>query len=307
MSGGVDLLAHLEAYVAVCEERSFSRAAELLGIAQPLLSRRIKTLEGHVGGDLFDRSRRQIEATSLGELLLPHAKDVLNRAEHLHEVARSARETAVRAIGVPPDCDPVALARVLRAGASHGLAVSVHELAADERVAGLEDGSLAFAVLRVPPETAAMRVPLGLAGGVGRLVHLEDLRPRRGAVAEVGPAILSSAEDDVPFAADRLRRAAARAGLPESQLRSAASTAMALAETLAGNGRLLCTERFARRHDVAWAPLADPSLHRGYELGGAPPDWLAALLAAALGAVTKLAPRVDGRADDARARLAARG
>lgn len=298
----MDLFAHLEAYVAVCDERSFSRAAELLGIAQPLLSRRIKTLEGHLGGELFDRSRRQIEATALGELLLPYAKDVLNRAEHLHEVARSARETAVRAIGVPPDCDPVALARVLRAGASHGLAVGVHELSADERAAGLEDGSLAFAVLRVPPEAAALRVPLGLAGGGARPVHLEDLRPRRGAASEP-LSILSSAEDDVPFAADRLRRACARAGLPESALRPVASTATALAETLAGNGRLLCTESFAQRHDVAWAPLADPSLHRGYDLGGSPPDWMVGLLAAALGAVTAVAPRVE----DARSRLAARG
>ncbi|MBM7786627.1 LysR family transcriptional regulator [Tenggerimyces flavus] len=306
MSEDVDLFAHLEAYVAVCQERSFSRAAELLGIAQPLLSRRIKTLEGHLGGELFDRSRRQIEATALGELLLPYAKDVLNRAEHLHEVARSARESAVRAIGVPPDCDPVALARILRAGASNGLAVSVHELSADERAAGLEDGSLAFAVLRVPPETAALRVPLGLAGGGARPVHLEDLRPRRGADTEP-PSILTAAEDDVPFAADRLRRACARAGLPEPQLRPVASTATALAETLAGNGRLLCTERFARRHDVAWAPLADPSLHRGYDLGGAPPEWLTGLLGAALGAVAAVAPRLARRSDDARSRLAARG
>jgi DNA-binding transcriptional LysR family regulator len=307
MSGRVDLLAHLEAYVAVSAERSFSRAAELLGIAQPLLSRRIKTLERHLGGELFDRTRRQIEATNLGVLLLPYAKDVLHRAEHLHEVARSARETAVRAIGVPPDCDPVALARVIRTAVERGWAISVHELPADARASGLEDGSLAYAVLRVPPETAAYRVPLGLAaaGAHGRVVHLEDLRPKRGA-HESAPAILVSAEDDLPFAADRLRKAAARAGLAEDRIRTTSSTPMALAETLAGNGRLLCTEQFARRHDVPWVPLADPALHRGYEVAGAPPDWLAALLTTALGATSPAAARPE-RPVDLRAQLAARG
>ncbi|MGW1984999.1 helix-turn-helix domain-containing protein [Streptomyces collinus] len=61
----MDLLAHLEAYVATVDERSFSRAADRLGIAQPLLSRRIKTLETHFGGLLFDRSRRQVVTTEL--------------------------------------------------------------------------------------------------------------------------------------------------------------------------------------------------------------------------------------------------
>ena len=48
----MDLLVHLETFVAVAEERSFSRAAEALGIAQPLLSRRVKSLEDHLGGEL---------------------------------------------------------------------------------------------------------------------------------------------------------------------------------------------------------------------------------------------------------------
>ena len=319
----MDLLAHLEAYVAVCEERSFSRAADVLDIAQPLLSRRIKTLEQHLGGELFDRTRRQIETTDLGVLLLPYATDVLGRAEHLREVARSARESVVRAIGVPPDCDPAALARVIRAGSEHGLAVGVHELPAAARAAGLDDGSLAFALLRVPPEAATFRLPLGLASATplasttgGRPVHLEDLRPRRGPGRGKGPVVLTLPEDDVPFAADRFRKAAAKAGLPEGQSRTTSSTAAALAETLAGNGLLLCTEPFARRHQVPWAPLADTALHRGYELaaapgrhGGVPPDWLAVLLGAAIGTRTGAVPGARPTGDGPRttARLAARG
>ncbi|MFE2102510.1 LysR family transcriptional regulator, partial [Streptomyces sp. NPDC059468] len=190
----MDLLAHLEAYVATVDELSFSRAADRLGIAQPLLSRRIKTLEAHFGGLLFDRSRRQVTTTELGLLLLPYAQDVLDRAQRLGQTARSARQAQVRVVGVPAGCAPVALARVIRAGAERGITLAIRELPPAERGSGLADGSLAYALVRVPPEHAGIRVPLGPAsagppdvqeptttGASGRrrrAIHLEDLRPR---------------------------------------------------------------------------------------------------------------------------------
>ncbi|MET9147930.1 LysR family transcriptional regulator [Streptomyces sp. NPDC004042] len=344
----MDLLAHLEAYVATVDEASFSRAADRLGIAQPLLSRRIKTLEEHFGGLLFDRSHRQVATTEFGVLLLPYAQDVLERTDRLRRAARSARRSAVRTVGMPVDCGPAALARVIRAGAEHGVALGVRELPPERRESGLADGSLVYALVRVPPENAPLRVPLGLAsapapdapdgsgardgGGLGGppppraagAVHLEDLRPRRGRGAARGRAplaLLLLAEDQVPFAADRLGRAMARAGLPEGLLRPAGPVATALAETLAGRVRLLCTEPFARLHGVAWAPLHDTSLHRGYApraSGRQPaaarvPHWLVTVLASGAGAAAPGAAAArpgggdeDGDAD-AVARLAAHG
>ncbi|TKS99035.1 LysR family transcriptional regulator [Streptomyces lasalocidi] len=305
----MDLLAHLQAYVATVDEANFSRAADRLGIAQPLLSRRIKTLETHFGGLLFDRSRRQVATTELGMLLLPYARDVLGRAQRLDQAARSAQRSRVRAVGVPVDCAPARLARVIRAGTEHGTTLGVRELPPAERDARLADGTLAYAVLRVPPEGAAHRVPLGVATAPprdahrpadarqGRPVHLEDLRPHRVAATGARPAplpILTLAEDDVPYARDRLARAAARCGLPERSVRPAGPAATALAETLAGRTVLLCGESFARRHGADWAPLADASLHRGYDVrasprqrGGDVPQWLATVLAAAAGAVAR--------------------
>ncbi|MET8771794.1 LysR family transcriptional regulator [Streptomyces sp. NPDC004658] len=325
----MDLLAHLEAYVATADEASFSRAADRLGIAQPLLSRRIKTLEEHVGGSLFDRSRRQIATTELGVLLLPYARDVLDRAQRLRQVARSARRSRVCAVGVPADCAPAALARAIRAGTEQGITLGMRELPPLERASGLADGSLGYALVRAAPEGAPLRVPLGLAsapgpedcgsGGSGRAVHLDELRPRRGrtAPATVPAPLLLLVEDQVPYFEDRLLRAVARAGLPESRIRPAGPAATALAETLAGNALLLCAEPFARRHGAPWRPLADHALHRGYDVSAAPgrdgtgavPGWLAALLASAVGAVPvrrgDAGPMSGG--EDGRARLAARG
>ncbi|MFF2809241.1 LysR family transcriptional regulator [Streptomyces sp. NPDC058000] len=336
----MDLLAHLEAYVAAVDEASFSRASERLGIAQPLLSRRIKTLEAHFDGQLFDRSRRQVATTELGVLLLPYARDVLDRAQRLRHVARSARQSAVRAVGVPADCGAAALARVLRAGAERGATFGVRELPPEERAAGLADASLAYALVRVPPENAALRVPLGLAsapsdvpGGArpgsseGRLrtrrraVHLEDLRPRRGRGARherpAAVPILTMVEDHVPYAQDRLGRAVARAGLPEATVRPAGPVAAALVETLAGQVTLLCAEPFAQRHGASWAPLGDAALHRGYDLRAADrdrgpaqvPHWLVALLAAAVGAAAAEPTTAEAgvAGEDGASRLAAHG
>ncbi|EHR60932.1 LysR family transcriptional regulator [Saccharomonospora cyanea] len=321
----MDLLAHLEAFVAIAEEGSFSAAADKLYVAQPVLSRRIKTLEQHLGGTLFDRTRRRVGTTDFGVLLLPHARDVLSRVDHLRQVASTALSTATHALGVPPDTDPAGLARVIRAGADRGVTIGVRELSAEDREHGLTDGSLAFAVLRVAPETASLRVALGLAtashsGPSGRAVHLEDLRPRRGAEGPPAP-ILTTGEDEVPFAAERLAKAAARAGISTGRIRSATSAA-AVADALAGAAMLLCTAPFARRHALSWSPLADTALHRGYEFAlssrlterrGAPEvTWLGPLVASALGATSgpggvepDTAP--NDHSHHARIRLAARG
>ncbi|MEU6383667.1 LysR family transcriptional regulator [Streptomyces bauhiniae] len=283
----MDLLAHLAAFTATADEVSFSRAADRLGIAQPLLSRRIKSLETHFGGQLFDRSRRQVTVTEFGTSLLPYARDVLERAGRLDEAARSARAARVRVVGVPAHCAPVALAGVLRAGTERGTALAVLELPPQQRESGIGDGSLTYALLRVAPERAEFRVPLGLAAAqrlARRSLHLEDLRPPRGMA---GLPILTLEEDEVPYARDRLARAAARAGLPEALVRPAGPAAAALAGTLAGRARLLCAEPFARQHGASWTPLADTALHRGYEIGaseahgetGEVPRWLAETLA----------------------------
>ncbi|PNE40771.1 LysR family transcriptional regulator [Streptomyces noursei] len=336
----MDLLAHLEAYVAAVDEASFSRAAERLGIAQPLLSRRIKTLEAHFEGQLFDRSRRQVATTELGVLLLPYAREVLDRAQRLRHVARSAQRSAACGVGVPADCGPAALARVIRAGVEHGTTLGMRELSPAEREAGLADSSLAYALVRVPPEHAPLRVPLGLASAPSetpdgvrpaspedrprtrrRTVHLEDLRPRRvsgaGHRRPTAVPILTTVEDHVGYAQDRLRRAVARAGLPEATVRPAGPMATALAETLAGQATLLCAEPFARQHGARWAALNDASLHRGYDLraahrGRGPakvPQWLCALLATAVGAVPDEPTAAVARAvgEDGRSRLAAHG
>jgi DNA-binding transcriptional LysR family regulator len=67
----------LETFLAVAEDRSFSRAAERLHLTQPAVTKRIKRLEENLATLLFDRIGRRVELTQGGQLLLPRARSLL--------------------------------------------------------------------------------------------------------------------------------------------------------------------------------------------------------------------------------------
>lgn len=71
----------MRGFVAVAEVGHFTRAAEMLHVAQPSLSRQIATLEQEVGGELFHRARGNITLTAAGETLLPRARRMLADAD----------------------------------------------------------------------------------------------------------------------------------------------------------------------------------------------------------------------------------
>ena len=83
-------LRHLRYFVAVAEERHFTRAANRLRIAQPALSRQIRDLEEELGCTLLDRQARNLTLTASGEALLKEAKKVLGETERLKEVTKRA-------------------------------------------------------------------------------------------------------------------------------------------------------------------------------------------------------------------------
>jgi len=79
-------LSQLEAFVAVTEERSFSRAAARLHRTQPAVSQAIKRLEEWAGAPLLDRTAKSGVLTEAGRIFYEHATKVLN----LRQEARAA-------------------------------------------------------------------------------------------------------------------------------------------------------------------------------------------------------------------------
>jgi DNA-binding transcriptional LysR family regulator len=82
----------LEVLVAVARERSFSRAAEVLGRTQPAVSQAVRRLEQEVGERLFDRSSKDGTLTPAGSVLLDHAQQMLNLRNSATRSMRDLRE-----------------------------------------------------------------------------------------------------------------------------------------------------------------------------------------------------------------------
>ncbi|MRG93804.1 LysR family transcriptional regulator [Polyangium spumosum] len=87
-------LAQLKYFVAVAEEGNVTRAATRLRIAQPPLTRQIRSLEEELGVPLFERTARGVRLLPSGETMLTHARAILAQVD--------AAVTAVQA-GAPAE------------------------------------------------------------------------------------------------------------------------------------------------------------------------------------------------------------
>jgi DNA-binding transcriptional LysR family regulator len=75
----------LAAFVAVVEKKSFSQAADRLGVTQPAISLQIRSLEERLGRRLLDRSGRRVEPTEAGLVLYRNAQRMLQLEHQLDE------------------------------------------------------------------------------------------------------------------------------------------------------------------------------------------------------------------------------
>jgi LysR family hydrogen peroxide-inducible transcriptional activator len=77
--------------VAVAQERNFRRAAEKSFISQPALSLAIQKLEDELGLKIFERGRKEITVTPVGNAIVEQAQRVLEEAERIREIAAAGR------------------------------------------------------------------------------------------------------------------------------------------------------------------------------------------------------------------------
>ncbi|MCB5204591.1 LysR family transcriptional regulator [Neorhizobium sp. T786] len=86
----------LEAFVAVAELGSFSKAARKLNLTQTALSHRVRKIETDLNTRLLVRTSREISLTKAGQLLLPQVRDQLANLAELYEATRGTGHEARR-------------------------------------------------------------------------------------------------------------------------------------------------------------------------------------------------------------------
>lgn len=98
----------LENFIVVCKELHFTRAAEIIGIAQPTLSQQIRALENELDVPLFDRVGKKIMLTQAGALLLEYSIKMVNHLENAQDAIaefRSGQRGTLVVSLLPSDLD----------------------------------------------------------------------------------------------------------------------------------------------------------------------------------------------------------
>jgi DNA-binding transcriptional LysR family regulator len=153
----------LRYFVAVAEEGNLTRAAQRLFVSQPALTRQIKRFESQLGVRLFVRSRAGMALTDAGRSLAEQAPTLLAGWDQtLREIRTTAsREARVLRVGSIASAANEATQQIVAAFADRrpGWRVDMRQAAWSEPTAGLLDGDVDVALLRLPfPAQDAFRV-----------------------------------------------------------------------------------------------------------------------------------------------------
>lgn len=85
-------LRDLKYVIAVGDTHHFGRAAERCFVSQPTLSGQIKKLEEELGVVIFERTKRSVEVTPIGEEIIAHARRLMEQADAIEQVSRAHRD-----------------------------------------------------------------------------------------------------------------------------------------------------------------------------------------------------------------------
>lgn len=194
-------LRQIRAFLAIADTGTVTRAAELLHVVQPAISRQIKLLEDEISAPLFLRTKHGMQLTDAGHVLCERARRALRELDiarmEIHPQAQSI--SGIARIGLlPSSCDLIADALVGTLQKNYPqVQVSISVGYADHLLHWLETGEVEAALLYDPvPEptldiTPLMEETLSLAGPAS--LGLRDEHPVPVSALGQGPLVLPSA------------------------------------------------------------------------------------------------------------------
>ncbi|HTW84346.1 MAG TPA: LysR substrate-binding domain-containing protein [Candidatus Sulfotelmatobacter sp.] len=263
-------LRDLRSFVAVAQQRNFSRAAEALHVSQPALSEQIRKLEDELGAVLFERTSRGATLTDAGEAFFPQARAVLAQAdvavEAVRLVARGLAGTLTlgfidsAALGLLPPL-------IRRFSARHPeVKLQLRELGTRSQLEALEAGEIDVGIVRGPVWNAGITgVPLATEAlllampAQHRLAERETVR-----VAELrDEGLITFPADRGAGLYDETLRLCHAAGFDPRIVQEASEIATIVALAAAGLGVAVVPASAAAivLEGLVHRPIADPDAH----------------------------------------------
>ncbi len=211
----------LAAFCAVVERRSFSQAADQLGVTQPAVSLQVRALEKRLGTQLLDRSGRRVEPTEAGLRLYRGAQRLLTLEQQvLDEVVSEGVGDLAGSLGIGASTGPAAvvvpqlLCEFQQAHARVRVALEVHdtrtvvELVADRRLElGIVGAAPRHRAVRFDPfayDEVVLVCPPGHRFG-GRTLGAHELASETLVVMQEGAGVRRIVEDELRRLGLRLR------------------------------------------------------------------------------------------------------
>lgn len=151
----------MRALVEVARLRSFSRAAETLGLTQPAISAQVRTIEEETGFRLFDRLGRSVHLTQPGALLLEYAQRMLDLRRQAVQAVADLRGPSTRlTIGATESICLYVLPPVLKEFQARypAVAISIFRHNTDRIVRKLVEGVLDIGFISLPTEHPDLRI-----------------------------------------------------------------------------------------------------------------------------------------------------
>ncbi|MCW1915898.1 LysR substrate-binding domain-containing protein [Luteolibacter sp. GHJ8] len=156
-------LREIECFIAVAEELSFTRAAKRLHLAQPPLSRHVRTLEEKLGAELFTREPRGVSMTAAGSLFYDEVRNIPRRIVRAGDAARRCAQgevTRLRIGFVSAVMNEALVSTLRRFREEHpGVQIMLHDVSPQEQLRAIADGRLdgGFVGLEPPDRPAGIR------------------------------------------------------------------------------------------------------------------------------------------------------
>ncbi|SDD97021.1 transcriptional regulator, LysR family [Cupriavidus sp. YR651] len=262
-------LRHLRYFVAVAEERNFTRAAERLHIAQPPLSRQIQQLEETLGVSLFERNSRPLKLTDTGRFFYTHALQLLAQTAELEAMTRRVGKIErTMSIGFVGSTLYGMLPRIIRRFRTEhsDIELTLHEMSTMDQIKALKEGRIDVGFGRIRHDDPGVRrvvlreermivaLPLGHPLSVGRQVlSLHDLLDETLIIFPKAPR---------PSFADQVLAGFHDRALRPGKIQEVRELQIALGLVAAGEGVSVVPSSVygLKRDDVTYLELDDPKL-----------------------------------------------